>query len=70
MTDKILQYTFGKTRFEITYLINGDSTSNTIHCKILSENEIEYRVIINDELERSIKKEKITKFKKLVNNPE
>jgi hypothetical protein len=46
----------------ITYLVNGDTTTNTIHCRITEDLKTLYKVLINDELERNIKKNKIVEM--------
>jgi len=44
---------------KITYKVNGGKVINVDHCQVLSENTTEITVLINGELERTIKKSKI-----------
>ena len=56
---------------KITYLVNGDRTTNDIHCSITHETEHYYTISIGYdgyEIERKIRKSKITKITKLQNH--
>jgi hypothetical protein len=47
---------------KIIYKVNGGKIQNIVHCEIIQESDKEIKVLINDELERTIEKKKIVQI--------